>query len=82
MAKKLYITEHQFNSLVESQTKKNKKEDINMSCIKASRKKRREEDRDIYGDGFKSNTRVSKTVKTYSRKGKNKFNNNYFDDED
>ena len=84
MAKKVYITENQFNSLVESgnKKKKNKKNDINMSCIKAHRKKRREEDRDIYGDGFKQTTRVAKTEKNYSRKGKNKFNSNYFDNED
>ena len=82
MAKKVYITENQFNNLVESRAKNKKKksEDINMSCIKANRKKRREEDRDIYGDGFKQTTKVAKTEKTYSRKGKNKFN--YYDDED
>jgi hypothetical protein len=84
MAKKVYITENQFNRLVESQNKKHNKpnRDINMDCVKASRKKRREEDRDIYGDGFKQTTRVTKTEKAYSRKRKNKFNGNYFDDED
>ena len=44
-------------------------------------KKRREEDRDIYGDGFKQTTRVAKTEKAYSRKGKNKFKGNFFNDE-
>lgn len=84
MAKKVYITENQFNRLVESQSKKHNKynKDINMDCVKANRKKRREEDRDIYGDGFKQTTRVAKTEKAYSRKGKNKFKGDYFDDED
>lgn len=84
MAKKVYITENQFNRLVESQNKKHNKsnKDVNMECVKANRKKRREEDRDIYGDGFKQTTRVAKTEKAYSRKGKNKFKGNYFDDED
>lgn len=84
MAKKVYITENQFNRLVETQSKKHNKynKDINMDCVKANRKKRREEDRDIYGDGFKQTTRVAKTEKAYSRKGKHKFKGNYFDDED
>jgi hypothetical protein len=84
MTKKLYITEKQFNRLIETQSKKNTKssKDINMDCIKANRKKRREEDREIYGDGFKQTTKVAKTEKAYSRKGKNKFKGNYFDDED
>ena len=84
MAKKLYITEKQFNRYFpggfflrrisgRSRTAKD--------CIKANRKKRREEDREIYGDGFKQTTRVAKTEKAYSRKGKNKFKGNYFDDE-
>lgn len=83
MAKKVYITENQFNKLIESQNKKHNKShnDINMDCIKANRKKRREEDRDIYGDGFKQTTRVAKTEKAYSRKGKNKFKGNFFNDE-
>lgn len=83
MAKKVYITENQFNKIIESQKNKkhNKSKDINMDCIKANRKKRREEDRDIYGDGFKQTTRVAKTEKAYSRKGKNKFKGNNFVDE-
>lgn len=87
MGKKVYITERQFNNLVES-SKKNKKrnkskKDINMDCVKANRKARREEARELYGDGFKQNTRIAKSEKTYSRKGKNKFKQNFLDyDED
>ena len=83
MAKKVYITENQLNRIVESNNKKHNKNnnDINMHCIKANRKKRREEDRDVYGDGFKQTTRVAKSEKAYSRKGKNKFKGSYFNDE-
>jgi hypothetical protein len=75
MAKKIYITETQFKNLVEtkSKTKKNVVGTQN-DYLKADRKARRDMDREMYGDGFKSNTRVHKTAKAYSRKGKNKFN--------
>ena len=80
MAKKVYITEGQYHDIVKN--KKNKKQDNIMACVKASRKARREESRDIYGDGFKSNTHITKTEKVYSRKGKNKFKGDIYDDED
>ena len=81
MGKTIYITENQYNNLVESNsTKSSKKENI-IASVKANRKKRREEYRDIYGDGFKPTTRISKSEKTYSRKGKNKFNKNFIDNE-
>lgn len=76
MGKKIYISEEQLQSLVENRNKN--KRDINMDCIKANRKAQREEFRDIYGDGFKSTTRIAKSEKQYSRKGKNKFNKNNF----
>ena len=81
MSKKIYITETQLKSLIESQNKKKKKEDLLMTTIKANRKARREEARDIYGDGFKATTRVAKSDKVYSRKGKNKFRNNNFNED-
>ena len=81
MSKKIYITESQLKSLIESQNKKKKKEDLLMTTVKANRKARREEARDIYGDGFKATTRVAKSDKVYSRKGKNKFRNNNFNEE-
>ena len=80
MGKKIYITENQFNGLVENK-KSNKKDDM-MSAIKVARKHRREDDREIFGDGFKAKTRVAKSEKKYSRKGKNKFNGDFYDDDE
>lgn len=82
MAKKIYITETQFKELVESKKheRKNKK-DFTMDYVKANRKGRREEERERYGDGFKPTTRVSKSDKNYSRKGKNQNWKNFSDDE-
>ena len=82
MSKKIYITENQYNKIVEGKGKKHdKKQDIAMACIKADRKQRREEARELYGDGFKPTTRIAKSEKSYSRKGKNKFKNDFYDDE-
>lgn len=83
MSKKIYITENQFNSLVEGKKskKKDKKQDIMMAAVKANRRERREEARERYGDGFKPTTRIAKSEKTYSRKGKNKFRNDFYGDE-
>ena len=78
MAKKIFITEKQFTKFVGNKPNKQKKE-VDMDYIKADRKGRREKDREIYGDGFKSTTRVHKSDKAYSRKGKNKF---YFSDDE
>jgi hypothetical protein len=73
MGKKIYITESQFNNLVESKQEKKKKKKAILDVVKADRKARREEAREIYGDGFKPTTRVAKSDKVYTRKGKNKF---------
>jgi hypothetical protein len=81
MGKKIYISENQFNHLIEGKSQKNKKQNFAMATIKADRKGRRDADRDIYGDGFKSTTRIAKSEKNYSRKGKNKFRGDNFDDE-
>lgn len=81
MGKKIYISENQFNQLIEGKSQKNKKQNFAMANIKADRKGRRDADRDIYGDGFKSTTRIAKSEKNYSRKGKNKFRGDNFDDE-
>lgn len=62
-------------------SQKNKKQNFAMANIKVDRKGRRDADRDIYGDGFKSTTRIAKSEKNYSRKGKNKFRGDNFDDE-
>lgn len=72
MSKKIYITESQFNNLVESKQEQKKKKKAILDVVKADRKARREEAREIYGDGFKSTTRIAKNSKKYSRKGKNK----------
>jgi hypothetical protein len=72
MGKKIYITESQFNNLVESKQEQKKKKKAILDVVKADRKARREEAREIYGDGFKSTTRIAKNSKKYSRKGKNK----------
>ena len=91
MAKIIKITESQFNDFVRNErerinesgkrNKKKTKKDFELDYVKANRKGRREEERERYGDGFKSTTRVSKSDKTYSRKGKNKFKGNFSDDE-
>lgn len=81
MSKKIYITESQLKSLIESKNKKKKKDDLLMTTVKANRKARREEAREIYGDGFKATTRVAKSDKVYSRKGKNRFVNNNFNED-
>lgn len=83
MSKKIYITENQFNELVENKKKNTKKskKDFEMDYVKANRKGRRNEERERYGDGFKSTTRVSKSEKNYSRKGKNQNWKNFSDDE-
>ena len=83
MSKKIYITENQFNELMESNksNKKKSKKDFTMDYVKANRKVRRDEERERYGDGFKPTTRVSKSEKNYSRKGKNKNWKNFSDDE-
>lgn len=73
MNKKIYITESQFNRLVENKKENQKKKKAILDYVKADRKARREEAREIYGDGFKSNTRIAASDKKYSRKGKKKF---------
>lgn len=82
MSKKIYITESQFNELMEAKkSNKKSKKDFTMDYVKANRKGRRDEERERYGDGFKPATRVSKSEKNYSRKGKNKNWKNFSDDE-
>lgn len=58
----------------------NFKNNFQNEYIKADRKARREKDRDIFGDGFKVITKVHKSEKSYSRKGKNKFDGNTYED--
>jgi hypothetical protein len=82
MNKKIYITESQFNQLVESKKEAKKKKKSIIDYVKADRKARREEARELYGDGFKSNTRIAASDKKYSRKGKKKFQYDRFDDND
>ena len=76
MNKRIYITESQFNDLFEGKKENKKKKKETLDYVKANRKARREEARELYGDGFKSNTRVAKSDKCYTRKGKNKFKYN------
>lgn len=72
MSKKIYITESQFNNLVESKQEQKRKKKAILDVVKADRKARREETREIYGDGYHRNTTTTKNGKKYSRKGKNK----------
>lgn len=82
MSKKIYVTESQFNELMETKkSNKKAKKDFTMDYVKANRKGRRDEERERYGDGFKPTTRVSKSEKSYSRKGKNKNWKNFSDEE-
>lgn len=91
MAKIIKITESQFNDYITNErdrinessrrNKKKTKKDFEEDYVKANRKGRRDEAKERYGDGFKATTRVSKSEKTYSRKGKNK-NWNHYSDED
>lgn len=74
MTKKIYITESQFNELVENKKQlKHNKEKVAKAMIKADRKERRDSDKNYYGDGFKSHTRIGKSGKDYNRNGKGKF---------
>lgn len=87
MAKIIKITESQLNDYIERErinesgkkSKKKSKKDFENDYVKANRKGRREEARERYGDGFKSTTRVSKSEKNYSRKGKNQNWKNFSD---
>ena len=91
MAKTIKITENQFNDYVASEknriyesARKNKqksRKEFEEDYVKANRKERRKEDRELYGDGFKATTRVSKSTKNYSRKGKNKNWSNFSDED-
>lgn len=81
MGKKIYITESQLNKIVENKKENNKKKKQLMDYVKADRKARREIARDIYGDGFKATTRVAKSDKEYSRKGKHKFKYDSYGDD-
>lgn len=81
MSKKIYITESQFNNLVKNKQEQKKNKKAILDVVKADRKSRREEAREIYGDGFKSTTRIAKNVKKYSRKGKNKPRYGEYDNE-
>lgn len=73
---KVNITEKELRNIVECAIKRAVEEDIDegkdLRYVKANRKGQREADREMKGDGFKSNTKVHKTQKDYSRKGKNR----------
>lgn len=86
MAKIIRITESQLKEFVKNNREvfsenKNKKKDFTMDYVKANRKGRREEERERYGNGFKSTTRIAKSNKNYSRKGKNKFSADFSDED-
>lgn len=81
MNKKIYITEAQFNHLVEGKKENKKKKKAIMDYVKADRRARREEERETYGDGFKSTTRIAASNKTYNRK-KNKFRYDKYNGDD
>ena len=56
---------------------------IDMGYLKSNRKGNRDAEREMKGDGFKQNTKVHKSQKEYSRKGKNaswKTNYDMFED--
>ena len=88
MAKLIKITESQFRDFIANErerinesskkARKKSKKDFEMDYVKANRKGRRDDERELYGDGFKSTTRINKSDKTYSRKGKNKFKRRFF----
>jgi hypothetical protein len=92
MARIIKITESQFNEFVKNErerlyepgmrTKKKSKQDFETDYVKANRKARRADEKERYGDGFKSTTRINKSDKTYSRKGKNKFKGDYNNDDE
>lgn len=91
MAKLIKITESQFRDFIANErerinesgkkARKKSKKDFEMDYVKANRKGRRDDERERYGDGFKPTTRINKSDKTYSRKGKNKFKGDFSDDE-
>lgn len=83
MGKKIYITESQFSNLVESKQEKKKKKKAILDVVKANRRARREEAREIYGNGWGNpKTHVATTDKVYTRKGKKKFKYNGQSDDD
>ena len=55
--------------------KKNKKKITSTDYIKAIKSADREIEKEIFGNGFKSNNRIHKSVKTYTRKIKHKKQN-------
>lgn len=57
----------------------NKKHNGPKSVMAAYRKGNREADREIYGDGFKSNKKVHNPINNRSERRKNKINNNNLD---
>jgi hypothetical protein len=81
MGKTIRITESQMSDFISEAKNKKSKKDFQKDVIKSDRKVRREEYRERYGDGFKSDTRVHKSQKNYSRKGKNKFKTDDFSDD-
>lgn len=82
MGKTIRITESQMSEFISESKDRKSKKDFQKDVIKADRKVRREEYKERYGDGFKTNTRVHKSQKNYSRKGKNKFSGNYLENDE
>lgn len=81
MNKKIYITEAQFNHLVEGKKENKKKKKAIIDYVKANRRARREEEREMYGDGFKPTTRIAASKNTYNRK-KDKFRYDKYNGDD
>ena len=84
---KIKLTRNELNTILENCIKRCLEEEMNeakrkfdddyeMDYVKANRKGNRDAEREIKGPGFKSNTKVHKSMKNYSRKGKNKFSYN------
>lgn len=80
---KVKITQKELNECITNAVKRvlsESKFDKRHGFEKATKSANRDIERDVFGDGFKSYDKPHKTKKDYSRKGKNKFNGRFYDE--
>lgn len=80
---KLKVTQKELNECITNAVRRvlsESKFDKRHGFEKATKSANRDIERDVFGDGFKSYDKPHKTKKDYSRKGKNKFNGRFYDE--
>ena len=80
---KLKVTQKELNECITNAVRRvlsESKFDKRHGFEKATKSANRDIERDFFGDGFKSYDKPHKTKKDYSRKGKNKFNGRFYDE--